>query len=109
MQTLPLRLQPGTLEIRSLAGTVAANGSLLALLPHWTFSRQADPATGYDQPTVRPAGQRPSIRFSSSPRNFAECSMRPSGCRIMYGSPEVLDRLAIWSTNCCAVLTRSPM
>jgi predicted DNA-binding protein with PD1-like motif len=75
----------GDVEILTLAGTVAENGShlhaalagadgavwgghvgygctvrttaevLLALLPGWWFSREADPVTGYDELVVRAA------------------------------------------------------
>lgn len=78
------RRQAGEFEILTLAGTVAANGShlhaalsaadgevfgghvaygctvrttaevLLALLPQWSFSRQLEPATGYQELVVTP-------------------------------------------------------
>jgi predicted DNA-binding protein with PD1-like motif len=68
----PLRLQPGDDLRRTLEAAVAAQGRvfgghagygctvrttaevLLALLPAWHFTREADPSTGYAELVVRP-------------------------------------------------------
>jgi len=98
----------GELEILSLAGTVAANGShlhaalstsdgsvlgghvapgcivrttaevLLALLPEWDLMREADASTGYDELVVRPAQD---ISTRSNASSSVSISTLPSSAR----------------------------